>query len=101
MNSSKTILSSKEAQNNDEHNAYTFYKLADKDPTLEDTSHNLVTVNDSLADYKFAEKRELEIEKFYEDKIQNNREKEAKAEELRATLGADDKKKKLQYNEVT
>ena len=94
------IVVSKEAQNNDEHNAHTFYKLVDKDPTVEETKNNVVTLNDALADYKFAERRELEIEKFYEDKIQNNREKEAKAEEMKAAMGAEDKKKKSQFNEV-
>lgn len=38
----------------------------------------MVTITDPLGDYRFAEKRELEMEKFYEDKIQNNREKEDK-----------------------
>ena len=38
----------------------------------------MVTIIDPLGDYRFAEKRELEMEKFYEDKIQNNREKENK-----------------------
>ena len=38
----------------------------------------MVTIIDPLGDYRFAEKRELEMEKFYEDKIQNNREKEDK-----------------------
>lgn len=94
------ITISKEAQNNDEHNAHTFYKMVDKDPTVEETKNNVVTVNDALADYKFAERRELEIEKFYEDKIQNNREKEAKAEEMKAAMGTEDKKKKSQFNEV-
>jgi hypothetical protein len=94
------ITISKEAQNNDEHNAHTFYKLVDKDPTVEETRNNVVTVNDPFSDYKFAEKRENEMEKFYEDKIQNNREKEAKAEEMKAAMGAEDKKKKSQFNEV-
>ena len=39
---------------------------------------SLVTIVDPLGNYKYAEKRELEMEKFYEDKIQNNREREDK-----------------------
>ena len=35
-------------------------------------NYDLVVVKDPLGDYKFAEKREIELEKFYEQKIFDN-----------------------------
>ena len=86
---------SREAQFNEDRNIGRFYNTVKKD---EEGNCKLVVLRDPLGDYKFAEKRELELEKFYEDKILNNREKEEKRLE-EAKLAKNEPKKKKQFNE--
>ena len=51
------------------------YKVVDK--TIGQGDENqLVVVNDFLADYKFSEKRDLDLDKFYEERIAISREKD-------------------------
>ena len=86
---------SKEAQFNEDRNIGRFYNPVKKD---EEGNCKLLVLRDPLGDYKFAEKRELELEKFYEDKILNNREKEEKRIE-EAKLTKNEPKKKKLFNE--
>lgn len=86
---------SKEAQFNEDRNIGRFYNIIKKE---DEGNCKLIVLRDPLGDFKFAEKRELELEKFYEDKILNNREKEEKRIE-EAKLAKNEPKKKKQFNE--
>lgn len=86
---------SREAQFNEDRNIGRFYNTIKKD---DEGNCKLLVLRDPLGDYKFTEKRELELEKFYEDKILNNREKEERRIE-EAKLTKNEPKKKKQFNE--
>ena len=91
---------SKESQCNEENHQLKYYTILEKDEDAEKSNANLIIIKDPLGDYKFAEKRDLEMEKFYENKIQKNREKEITKEEEEVKMRIDEieKKKKKKIN---
>ncbi len=59
-----------QSQCNEESYKDRFFRMIDKEKLEENKRQaNLVIIKDPLGDFKYAEKRELEIEKFYDDKI--------------------------------
>lgn len=78
-----------------------YYTLLEKND--EGRNASLVTLGDPFSDFKLAEKREIELEKYYENKMLNNRSKEEQAlekeKEDRPDPPPDDKRKKNEFNE--
>lgn len=62
-----------------------YYKVSEKSNREDHLKNNLIILHDALVEYKFAEKWDIDIDKFYDDWIQNNREKEAKFDDLKQT----------------
>ena len=60
---------SRQNQTNEESIKRRFCSVLEKEAEEKRNNATFVTIQDPLGDYRFAEKRELELEKFYENKI--------------------------------
>ena len=94
----KLVRISEETKLCDEHS----YKHTESD--TRQNSIGLVLVNDIIDKFKNAEKRELKIQEFYDNKIKNNREKEENGAKEKQALNLNpqpEKAKNKRFNEVS